>query len=237
MPLIRVAIVEDEADCRAQTVEYLQRYREHNNVSIQLREYADGLDLTEDFRGQFDIVFCDIQMKHMNGMKAAEYIRERDDKVIIIFITNLAEYAIMGYDLMAAGYLLKPINYNLFSRYMDRAVRMLSAESPKYLIIQEKKGMRRFPLDEICYLECDGHYINIHLKNAEMPRIYMSIKELEPLLPQESFARCSSGILVNLNYVDAMEGSEIVVNGERLAVSRSQRKPFAAKLAEHLSGL
>ena len=235
MALIRTAIVEDEMQCRVQTLDYLKRYEKEHEIPILLHEYADGMDLTENFHNQYDIIFCDIQMKHMDGMKAAEYIRARDARVIIIFITNLSEYAIRGYDVAATGYLLKPINYLLFSRYMDRAMKMIRQSGPEYLVIEEKKAMRRFPFDEICYFECDGHYINIHMKDRE-ERIYMSVKNLETMLPEKSFAKCSSGVIVNMNYVDAMEGNMIRVHGASLALSRSQKKPFAARLAQHLSG-
>ena len=236
MPLIRAAVLEDEANSRGQTLEYLKQYEQEKGVRIQVCEYMDGMDLTEDFRNQFDIIFCDIQMKHMDGMRTAEYIRARDERVIIIFITNLSEYAIRGYDVAATGYLLKPINYLLFARYMDRALKMISESRQEYLIIEEKKGIRRFPLEDICYFECDGHYIDIHMKNG-LSRIYMSIKNLEKLLPQKDFARCSSGVIVNMNYVDSMDGSVILVHGDPIPVSRSQKKPFAAKLTEHLGGI
>lgn len=236
MAAIKVAVVEDEEPCRAQIRSYLQRYEREHGSSVLVREYADGMDLTEDFRGQFDLVFCDIQMKHMNGMKAAEYIRERDEKVIIIFITNLAEYAIMGYDVAATGYLLKPINYTLFERYMERAVSKICRSGSEFLSINENRGVRVFPLAEILYFSCDGHYIDVHMKD-ETPRIHMSVRELEALLPEKDFARCNSGTIVNLNYVESMNAGLICVQGEALTLSRSQKKPFAEKLSDHLSGV
>lgn len=236
MASINVAVVEDEASCREQTLEYLKRFEKENDIVIHVREYEDGMDVTEDFRGQFDIVFCDIQMKHMSGMKAAEYIRQIDDRVIIIFITNLAEYAIMGYEVAASGYLLKPINYNLFARYLSRAVKSMDCREQEYLIVRESRGIRRFPLSEIRYFSCDGHYINIHMGN-ETPRIYMSVRELEAMLPERDFAKCNSGTIVNMNYVNSMNGGMVQVEGESISLSRSQKKPFAAKLAEFLSGI
>ena len=236
MAFIRVAIVEDEADCREQTKNYIARYEKDNHVHVETQEYTDGLDFTEDFRGQFDIIFCDIQMKHMNGVKTAQYVRARDDKVILIFITNLTEYAIMGYEVMAVGYLLKPINYNLFASYMDRAVKLMNDKKPEYLVIKEKQGVSRYPLDEIRYCVCDGHYINVHMIH-NTPRIHMSMKELEPLLPSDGFAKCSSGSIVNLDYVDSIDNDVVFVRGERIPLSRSQRKAFMEKLAEHLGGV
>ena len=137
---MRVAIVEDERENQAQICSFLIRYEEEHQISVSLTCYEDGIDLAEDFKNQYDIVFCDIMMNHMDGMATAEYIRERDSQVIIIFITNLAEYAIRGYDVSAIGYLLKPINYNLFSRYLDKALNIISQKEPTCLIVKEKRG-------------------------------------------------------------------------------------------------
>ena len=63
---------------------------------------------------RLDILLLDIEMSEMDGMAAARRIRERDDKVVIVFITAAPQYAISGYEVRALSYLLKPLPWFAF---------------------------------------------------------------------------------------------------------------------------
>ena len=92
--MTRIAIVEDEAAVRKQLAGYVQRYTRQYGTPFEVTEFADGMEILEDYRPQFDIIFLDVEMKHLDGMETARRIRERDGGVLIVFITNMAQYAI-----------------------------------------------------------------------------------------------------------------------------------------------
>ena len=107
--MIHIAIVEDEKLYIDQLQEYISRYREEKRLSIKTTVFCDGEDIVEDYRGDYDIILFDIQMKFMDGMTAAEKIREIDQEVKILFITNMTQYAIRGYQVDAMDYVVKPV--------------------------------------------------------------------------------------------------------------------------------
>ena len=107
--MTRIAIVEDEAAVREQLAGYVQRYTRQYGTPFEVTEFADGMEILEDYRPQFDIIFLDVEMKHLDGMETARRIRERDGGVLIVFITNMAQYAIRGYAVGALDYVLKPV--------------------------------------------------------------------------------------------------------------------------------
>lgn len=109
--MTRIAIVEDEAAVREQLAGYVQRYTRQYGTPFEVTEFADGMEILEDYRSQFDIIFLDVEMKHLDGMETARRIRERDGGVLIVFITNMAQYAIRGYAVGALDYVLKPVPY------------------------------------------------------------------------------------------------------------------------------
>lgn len=109
--MIRIAIVEDEEDYVNQLTKYLQDYQKNSNEEIDVTVYRDGDEITSKYKSQYDIILMDIQMKFVDGMTAAEEIRNIDSKVIIIFITNMTQYAIQGYKVGALDYILKPISF------------------------------------------------------------------------------------------------------------------------------
>ena len=63
----------------------------------------------------FDIVLMDIDMPGMNGMETARALRKVDAAVILIFVTNMAQFAISGYEVDATDFILKPVNKYSFA--------------------------------------------------------------------------------------------------------------------------
>lgn len=102
--MIRIAIVEDDKNYQAQLVQYIQRYTVDTGNETDIRLFDDGDMIIDNYAGNYDIIFFDIEMKRMNGMESARIIRKLDENVIIIFITNMAQYAIQGYEVSALDY-------------------------------------------------------------------------------------------------------------------------------------
>lgn len=227
--MLRVAIVEDELVEQEQMKKLLECYQTEKKLKINIAVYEDGADFLEQYQNQYDIIFCDIKMKFTDGITTAKEIRKRGSEAVIIFITNLADFAIIGYEVEALGYILKPVSGPLFERYMDRAVRILNQKQTKYLIIESAAGILRIPEDEILYIECVKHYQYIYTLK-ETYRVLTPLARLEEKLNPAEFKRCSSGCLVHLNYVQKTEKNIATVNGKELPISRGKMKEFMSAL-------
>ena len=94
--MTRIAIVEDEAAVREQLAGYVQRYTRQYGTPFEVTEFADGMEILKDYRPQFDIIFLDVEMKHLDGMETARRIRERDGGGLIVFITNMADFPLVN---------------------------------------------------------------------------------------------------------------------------------------------
>lgn len=103
--MLRVAVVEDETEYRGLIQEMVGRYAKEYDLQIQITAFQDGRELVQNYH-KFDILLMDIEMPHLNGMEAAQKIRELDKEVVIVFITNMAQYAIKGYS-RCAGFHFK----------------------------------------------------------------------------------------------------------------------------------
>ena len=92
--MIRIAMVEDEAAVREQLQGYIQRYTRQYGTEFAVTEFSDGVEILDAYRPVYDIVLLDVEMKHLDGMETARRIRELDRDVVLLFITNMAQYAI-----------------------------------------------------------------------------------------------------------------------------------------------
>lgn len=228
--MMRVAIVEDDADCVARIKEYIERYCTEHNETVQITTFSDGIDIASDYSADYDVVFLDIVMKHMDGMKAAEIIRKMDNKVIIIFMTGDPQYAVQGYSVEALSYLLKPVNYFVFSREFGRCIAKINGEYRKYISFATERGMDRIALDKIIYIESRDHQQIIYTTEKTY-HVYETMKKIEGRLPKGQFSRCNNCYIVNLSYVKGIHGEYVSIEGGELKMSRSRRKPFMEDMA------
>ena len=233
--MIRVAIVEDEAEIREQLMGYVQRYTRQYGAVFEVKTFADGLEILEDYRPAYDLILLDIEMKHLDGMETARRIRELDPEVMLVFITNMAQYAIKGYAVGALDYVLKPVPYFAFSQQLQKVEAQLRRRTRHYLAVPVEGGLRRLDTSHIYYIESEGHRVHFYTEEGDFAAPG-ALKALEEKLADRPFARCNSGYLVNLAQVQAVQQNTVEVGPYELQVSRPKRKSFLAALTDYIGG-
>lgn len=232
--MIRIATVEDDGRDREALITHLHRYEKENSLKFSITEFQDGEDIITNYAAEYDLILMDIEMTFLNGMKTAEKIRELDTDVVIIFITNAPQYAIQGYKVNALDYMLKPISYFSFSETMNRALRKVKTREKEYIAISMKGGKMKLDVSKICYVEVQDHLLFYHTTDGSFST-KGTMRDVDGQLDPKRFFRCNRCYLVNLEYVENYQGSDISVNGTVIQVSRSRRKPFLDVLNEYLN--
>ena len=233
--MIRIAMVEDEAAVREQLQGYIQRYTRQYGTEFAVTEFSDGVEILDAYRPVYDIVLLDVEMKHLDGMETARRIRELDRDVVLLFITNMAQYAIKGYAVGALDYVLKPVPYFAFSQQLQKAEEKLRRRARHYLDVPVEGGLRRLDTAQIYYMESEGHRVHFYTEEGEFSAPG-ALKTFEEKLADLPFARCNSGYLVNLAQVKSVQQGLAQVGPYELQVSRPKRKSFLAALADYIGG-
>jgi len=233
---LRAAVVEDDEHSRSRIVSCLRRFGQEHGVTVQVTEFADGEALLQGFRPDYDVLFLDIEMPRLDGMSAARQIRERDEQVTIIFITNMAQYAIHGYEVGALDFLLKPLSYDALEMRLIKLLKLVQARQESGILLSLGSGLRRLRVSELLYVELVGHDLVYHLRDESIS-LRGSMREAEEQLRGKPFFKCNSCYLVNLDHVRAVSDGMAVVGGDRLQISRARKKAFMEALAAHLAGV
>lgn len=224
--MIHVAIVEDE-DIWAETIiQYLNKYGAEEQEEFQIQRFMDGYEIVEKYPDGLDIILMDIEMGLMDGMEAAEQIRKIDDRVAIIFITCMAQYAIKGYKVNALDYILKPISYVSFSQSLKKAVYSLSLKKETYITIKFREGIIKICSRDILWIESREHRLTFYTVNGQYETTVYSMKEMEKQLEPKGFKRCNNGELVNLHHVNGVQNEYVEIGMNRLQISRRRKKDF-----------
>lgn len=230
--MIKIAIVEDEHAYAMQLQEYLHKYEKENGEVFEISLFSDGDEIVHKYKPVYDIILMDVEMKFMDGMSAAEEIRKTDTEVVIIFITNMAQYAIRGYAVDALDYVLKPVSYFAFSQRLNRAISRMKKRTGKTMSVAIKGGAVRLDIANITYIESRGHTLVFHTTGADY-ETSGTMKELEQELLEYHFYRGNKGYLINLAHVDSIKEGCALVRGEMLLLSRARKKEFMETLTRY----
>ena len=230
--MIKIAIVEDEHAYAMQLQKYLHQYESENGEVFEISLFSDGDEIVNKYRPIYDIILMDVEMKFMDGMSAAEEIRKVDTEVVIMFITNMPQYAIRGYAVDALDYVLKPVSYFAFSQKLNRAISRMKKRETKTISISIKGGTVRLDISNITYVESQGHTLIFHTASANY-ETSGTMKEMEKELSRYDFFRGNKGYLINLAHVDSIKDGCAVVRGESLLLSRARKKEFMETLTRY----
>lgn len=232
--MIHIALVEDEEEYRKVFLGYLRRYEQESGRQFRISVFSDGEDIVSSYKADYDLILMDIAMRFMDGMTAAEKIRELDQEVVIIFITNMPQFVMKGYAVDALDYVLKPVNYFAFSQRIERAISRMSRRREQYFTVPVRGGIRKLSVSNILYVEVQDHDLLFHTRNESI-LTRGSLAEVEAKLGNAGFFRCNKYCLVNLAFADSLQGIDLVVAGEHIQVSRAKKKAMLDALNNYLN--
>lgn len=235
--MVNIAVAEDDPIALETLQGVLGRYAKEHHQEFALTPFSDGLKFLNGYKPSFDLVFLDINMPNLNGLDAAKKLRQIDPMVVLVFVTDLAQYAIRGYEVDAFDFIIKPLTYDAFCPKMDRIIRRLSSTSDEVkLKIKNGDDYVVVPASNITYIEILDHEVYFHTVTKTYSS-YSTLSQVEKMLPGKRFARCNHCFLVNLARVEELKKDDVVVGGKTLKISRSKKKEFVLALTQFLGSV
>ncbi len=231
--MLRVAVVEDNPDFTSQILGYIDDYQKDTGMEFYVREFPGAFSFFGSDTTAWDIVLLDIEMPGMNGMEVAAKIREQDEGTVIVFITNMAQYAIKGYEVNALDFILKPLNYQTFSTRFTRAIKRVPYRGRKKITLNTSNEVISLPVDEILYVESKDRFLHYHTASGTYS-IRDTMRHAEEELGEYNFIRCNYWYLVNLEKVDRIRDNVVELNGYELVISRRNKVAFREAFSAYL---
>ncbi|MDF2944037.1 MAG: dna-binding response regulator, lyttr family [Herbinix sp.] len=213
-----IGICDDEEIIRNELKRLCNVFVEMNLIKIDTVCFSNGEELLG-YADTLDILFLDIQMKGINGLKTAEKIREKDESMTIIFLTGFRGFMQDGYRVKAFRYLLKPLKEQDFMQTLSDAINDITKNSK---VIVGKDGETIFiKLKEIIYIEYENRFTLVRTKKG-CYESSMKMGEWEVMLNTGDFFRVHKAYIVNMEYIEEI-GKEILLdNGEKVEVAFRQ---------------
>lgn len=233
---MNIAIVDDQLNDLRNAKNFLQGYLQQNFSEIapqvKIFSFINAAKFINDFKsGDFDLLILDIFMKPFNGIQVAEFVREKDRDISIIFLTNSEDYILDGYKVFAIGYFLKPLKENVeqFSKTFYYIFPKL-LESRKKLCVNVKGNDMLVPYKNIRYIDIDdNHHTCIHLRDKNFSVTTTYEECLNELKNDPRFVECYHRVILNMDFIKIMNEDNFILE-DNTPIPISKRKSKAAKL-------
>ena len=210
--MLRIAIVEDEAQCAEQLKEYIQRYGQENGRGFEVLHFSDGSEILQDYQPRYDIILLDIEMPKVTGM-----------------------YAIRGYSVGALDFVMKPVSYYTFQLKFSRAIERVVKRRNEEILLALPDRLQRVGVRSIYYVEVQDHMLHYHTEQGEYV-LRGTLQSAEKQLAPYNFAKCNHWYIVNLMHVEQVRKDTVVVAGHELEISRRARGAFLNALTDYMGG-
>jgi DNA-binding LytR/AlgR family response regulator len=226
-------IVDDEPLAREVLEKYVSRCP-LLNLEASCSSAFEAMDVLD--RLPVGIVFLDINMPGLSGLSM---IRTLERPPEIVFTTAYPEYAVDGFELDAADYLVKPFSFERFLKAVNKAIKRVEGattgspgEGQKRSIMVKADG-KIYPLElaSISFMEAMGDYVRIHTDSGAITT-YDTLKKMEALLPAEQFIRVHRSYIVALGKISFLEGNRLRVKDSDIPVGQSFRDRLINSMGE-----
>jgi two-component system LytT family response regulator len=220
-------------DDEPKALEVIERYcRKTSLVDLRatFREPVKAIEFLN--REKVDLIFLDINMPDINGMQLVQTLSPRP---MIIFTTAYSHHAVESYDLNALDYLLKPITFERFLAALNKVVatipakNVVSIEDESTVFIKSGPQTYQVKINDILYLEKDGNYITVYLKDKKI-LIRENMADIFNTVPPDQFVRVHKSFVVAIKHITMIEVHQLVINGEKIPIGSTFREPLRVKL-------
>lgn len=234
--MLRIGICDDQQEARDALRFGLEKVIREESEQI-VYEFSTGESAVRWLKkhpGEIDLLFLDVEMKGINGMEAAEQIREFDREICLVFVTGYPDYVFEGYKVNALDYVIKPAETQKLSEVLKRVRRQIFDERERNFTFKNPEGTYRLPLSGISYFYSDKRKVNVVCAGQEgrlTHTFYGKLDEVEEQL-FDVFVRVHQRYLVNPGRVTRIGGESVTVDGEDVPMSRAMKEEAVVKLAK-----
>lgn len=227
--MLSIAVCDDEVIECCNMAKRIKDIMEEMKIPCIIRQFRSGGELLQALES-FDIVFLDIIMQDLDGMKTAQAFRKKASDKILIFVSSSREYVFEAYDVEAFQYLLKPVDDRKLKNVLQKAIVKTQSRSQEFIIVSRERQKKKLFLDDIYYFEIKGRIVDAHGPEGIFT-YYEQIGELENKIRDKGFFRCHKSYLINLKYVDGYSRKEVVLeNGEKIVIAKRRYDEFVQEM-------
>ncbi len=233
---MNIAVIDDDVSTVTYLTDYFARYGQQADMEFRVQHFKDAESFLASYRGsEYSIIFMDIELPGISGIEAAHRLRYKNDSVVLLFITRMAQYAQKGYEVNALDYIVKPLRYADFCLKVKKAINVSRALEAQTIAVQTGNGAICMTTGKIMFVEVMGHQLRFQFVD-DVIEVRGTLSDIEKRLAGHGFLRCNNCYLVNVRFVNWVRGYDINVGGHILKISHPRHKQFMKDFMDLYTG-
>ena len=236
--MLQIAVVDENPHDVVATgtcIEYF--FDRFEKECYHIKEYDNGLDLirSDDL---YDIVFLDARLNRLDGIELAQHMRRKNEDTLLVFATDMEEYAIQGYKVDALDFIIKPVTQLKIDCALKKAIKripekkLLPKQKPVSIELQMPSETVQVSSDEIRHIEVKDHILLFHTTVGEF-KIYGRLTEMFRRLRGHPFVLCNRSNLVNLRFVSRMSNGRLEIDDTSIPIALARRKEVSLRFSQY----
>jgi len=222
-------------DDEPRALEVIERYCQKSDLVVLKATFREPVKAIEFLnREKIDLIFLDINMPDINGMQLIQTLAA---KPMVIFTTAYSNYAVESYSLNAIDYLLKPITFDRFlvavnkaaSLFLSKRKEIAKNDTTGSIFIKSGPQTYHVKTSDILYLEKEGNYITVHLKDKQI-LIRENMGDIFDLVPAGEFLRIHKSFVVAIKHISMIEVHQVTIYGNKIPIGSTYREQLKTKL-------
>ena len=216
MKPLQIAICDDLEEERVILSRMLRNYARRQGLSLQVHFFVSGEELLQSVRraNACQVLFLDIYMPGISGVETARRLRAAGYGASIVFATTSTDHGVDSFEVRASDYLVKPFRQEEVDRALDWCLEHMP-EPLRSLSVYAEGETQEFPLASVLYIEVLGHQCHIHTSRRTLV-VRRGLDDLESAIDSRDFLRCHWSYLVNIHYVEGVEGQNLRMKDQTL---------------------
>ena len=166
--MIKIAVVEDDKDNADELYAFLERFSQEKHLELSVSVFSNAVMFLEKYQREFNLILMDIDLPNLDGMSAVKKLRTIDDSVMVIFVTNLAQYAVKGYEVGAFDFIVKPVSYYNLVLKLTRALDKMHTKEGKSIWVSTRQNKKLIQVRKLIYVEVIQHKLIFHTTEGDI---------------------------------------------------------------------
>lgn len=236
--MINIAVCDDDPEITKSIYKLLMHYQNDKDIDISVDLFYDGSGLKRSVINgkKYDLIYLDIEMKQMNGIATAKYIRSIDTTVLLIYVSSYENYLKELFEVEPFRFMSKPINEKKFYMFLDLAMDRIKSANGIYCF-RFNKDILTVLLRDVIYFESCGSRVHIVLQ-GKIYKFYKKLDEVEKEISANysiPFIRIHKSYLVNFQQISKVSYTEIETkDGRALKISDTYKKGVRSRYSQLL---
>lgn len=221
---MKILICDDEQQYIDKLKTHIEEFMHCHSANFEIHTENEPMSIINS-EEIYQLAFLDIQMNELDGISLARILKERNNKIVIFFVTSYNVYQDDAMDLRAFRFFEKPYNADRLYSGLEKAMEYID-ESYIDFYIYTNNEHKKILTNDVIYVERGNRQVTLVTTKGNYTT-RETFDEWCEILQNSFFYKVHKSFIINLHYVTSYKYSEVFIqNNIRIPIASRRQSDF-----------